>query len=99
MPDALERWGSLQSLWEGGVIGEGILRSVKPLTPRYANHPFKLLLTRFYQARALTRAKLRNDKKPETKFKGHEWMKKCKVYDKMEDVRLLYLAYDPIMVV
>jgi hypothetical protein len=85
-------------LWEGGIIGEGILRSVKPLAPRYAKHPFELLLTRFYQARALTRAKLRNDKRPETKFKGHEWMDKCQVYKKMDDVQLLYLAHDPIMI-
>eukprot|EP00978_Attheya_sp_CCMP212_P035539 scaffold155213_cov54-Attheya_sp.AAC.1 len=87
MPDALEKWGAMRSLWEGGVIGEGILRFVKSLAPKYARHPFLLLLTRFYQTRALTRAKLRNTKKAEEKNKGHEWIEECQVYNKLTDMQ------------
>ena len=98
IPAALDRWGSMRNLWEGGVIGEGILRSVKPLAPRYAAHPFELLITRFYQARALTRAKLRHSIKPEEAFKGYEWMKEVMVYNDLEGVRVHYLAHDAMVV-
>jgi hypothetical protein len=97
LPGALDRWGSMRNLWEGGIIGEGILRSVKPLAARYANHRFELLVTRFYIARALLRAKQRNSIKQEEKFVGHEWMKEMTVYTKMQQIQNIYLAHEPIV--
>ena len=38
IPNTLNKYGSFQNIWEGGTVGEGILKDVKPLSKYvYAN--------------------------------------------------------------
>ena len=105
-PSAMERWGSMRELWEGGNIGEGLLKTVKPLVPRFANNPSEILLRRWYEGRALGRAKMRNLKKGGVSGGSgthlaaiFDWMKRCSPSFSIEKVRRRYTDHAPLMVV
>jgi hypothetical protein len=101
-PKAIKKWGSMRELWEGGNIGEGLLKSIKPLVPRSATNVAAILIRRFYEARALGRAKMRNIKKGDTSTIGDEifqWLKRCNPSYSADKVRKRYIDHAPLLVV
>ena len=53
IPKTLMQYGSFQNIWEGGTVGEGILKDVKPLS-KYIYADWYLHLTKkIYQTRSL----------------------------------------------
>eukprot|EP00550_Attheya_septentrionalis_P006319 CAMPEP_0198280112 /NCGR_PEP_ID=MMETSP1449-20131203/261_1 /TAXON_ID=420275 /ORGANISM="Attheya septentrionalis, Strain CCMP2084" /LENGTH=328 /DNA_ID=CAMNT_0043975387 /DNA_START=42 /DNA_END=1024 /DNA_ORIENTATION=- len=99
-PAAIDKWGSMRKLWEGGNIGEGLLSSVKPLVPRFSNNKSALLLKRWYEGRALGRAKTRGAKpnifEP---FEHERWMKLCAPCFSVDSVRKRFIAHEALVVV
>jgi hypothetical protein len=100
-PKALEQWGPLRNLWEGGVMGEGLLRYIKPLVPRTGSHIFRNVLQRFYVNRAISRYK-QGRKKEEGEIKNSECEyveQNCHVYKNIDEVRFLIEKHLPLCVV
>ena len=53
IPNTLNKYGSFQNIWEGGSVGEGILKDIKPLS-KYVYAKWYLHLTnKIYQIRSL----------------------------------------------
>jgi hypothetical protein len=99
-PAAIDKWGSMRKLWEGGNIGEGLLRSVKPLVPRFSNNKSALLLKRWYEGRALGRAKTRGAKPNTFEPSEHDrWMKLCAPCFSLDSVRKRFIAHEALVVV
>ena len=105
-PDAIKKWGSMRELWEGGNIGEGLLKSIKPLVPRFANNKSAILIRRFYEARALGRARMRNMKKGGSETAADvidddimAWLKRCNPSYSPDKIRKRYIDHAPLLVV
>jgi hypothetical protein len=101
-PSAMDKWGPMRNLWEGGVIGEGIIKSLKPLVPRNGGHRFHILLTNFYRDRAIQRYKAGEKKQSKKEYMECEYIEQnCKVYrnSPLEPVRALIDKHAPLCVV
>ena len=53
IPETLKKYGSFQNIWEGGSVGEGILKDVKPLSTYVYAKWYMRLTTKLYQTRSL----------------------------------------------
>eukprot|EP00978_Attheya_sp_CCMP212_P047430 scaffold421365_cov91-Attheya_sp.AAC.1 len=85
--------------WRGGVIGEGMLRDVKPLAPRHGSHKFDKMMKHFYRDRALRRLKAEYKTKDERDVSRYKWLADCHVYKTVDDVTLLMEGRSPLCVV
>ena len=54
-PDMTKRYGPVRNLWEGGSMGEGILRLIKLNVANVQNNWRVVSTTKFYQQKSLTR--------------------------------------------
>ena len=53
IPNTLKKYGSFQNIWEGGTVGEGILKDVKPLSNYVYTNWYLYLTTKIYQIHSL----------------------------------------------
>ena len=87
IPQTLKTYRSFQNIWEGGTVGEGILKDVKPLSTYVYAKWYMRLTTKLYQIRSLntiTKTSLqRNNVQPYVAKNVHTYRNTSEVFQRM----------------
>ena len=96
IPETLKKYGSFQNIWEGGTVGEGILKDVKPLSTYVYAKWYMHLTTKLYQTRslnAITKTSLhRNNIQPYIPKNVHTYRNSSEIFQRMANGEPLSLV-------
>ena len=96
IPQTLKTYRSFQNIWEGGTVGEGILKDVKPLSTYAYAKWYMRLTTKLYQIRSLNAimktSLQRNSIKPNVAKNVHTYRNTSEVFQRITNGEPLSLV-------